>query len=220
MLTPSAGRRSRAAGHRWLALLLAALLAGCAPALLKRTPAPASQTHLIDWRPATPAVGADPQGPGLLVGPVLSAPGFGSSNMAYIRSAQQVEYFANHRWGDAPARLLEPLLIRAADDSGLFRSVAAAGSTLSQDLRLDSRLLHLQQRYGRESGELQLALAVSLVDVASARVLAAETLRVSEPLTVQTPDGGAAAANRAVDRLMRQLQRFLAEHVRAAGRGR
>lgn len=215
MLTQPGGEQGAC---RWLAMLLAALLAGCAPALLKRTSVPVPQAYPIDWRPDVPGVGADPQGPSLLVSPMLSAPGFGSSNMAYLRSAYQIEYFANHRWVDAPAHLLEPLLIRAAGESGLFRSVAAAGSTLSQDLRLDSRLLYLQQVYRSAPGALQLAVSVSLVDVASARVLAADTLRVSEPLAGQTPARGAEATNRAVGRLLRQLQAFLAPHVRVVHR--
>jgi cholesterol transport system auxiliary component len=172
-------------------------------------------SYLLEWRGDAAPPGGKPTGPALLVSPVLSAPGFGGSDMVYMRKPHQIEYFASHRWVDAPARMLDPLLLQAAEQSGLFRSVAGTGSGTSADLRLDSRLLHLQQVCRLNPSELQLALRVTLVEVASARVIASRTLSISEPVEERSPYAGVEAANRAVARLLAELQVFLAEQVPA-----
>ena len=88
-----------------------------------------------------------------------------------------------------------------------------AGSGSGADLRLDSRLLYLQQVCRLNPSELQLALRVTLTEVASARVVASQTLRVGEAIEARTPYAGVEAANRAVARLLSALQRFLRQHV-------
>ncbi|MGB5671704.1 MAG: ABC-type transport auxiliary lipoprotein family protein, partial [Sedimenticolaceae bacterium] len=141
--------------------------------------------------------------------------GFDTSDMAYMRKPHEIEYFAQHRWVDAPARMLDPLLVQAAEQSGLFRSVVGSGSGVKADLRLDSRLIHLQQVCRLNPSQLQLALRVTLVKVSSARAIASRTLSVSEPIEARSPYAGVEAANRAVARLLSDLQGFLAEQVPA-----
>lgn len=194
--------------------LAAILVGGCASSLLPKPVMQENHTHVLEW-PGEGAVPVrnNPVGPKLLVAPMLAAPGFGGSGMAYMRTPHQVEYFAKHRWADAPARMLEPLLVRAAARTGRFRSVAGAGGGLGADLRLDSKLLHLQQVCRLNPSELQLALQVSLVDVPSAQLLATQTLSVSEPIHERGPVAGVQAANRAVARLLTEVQTFLVKHA-------
>ena len=195
-------------------LIVVLLLGGCAPSLLQPPDAVPTHTYVLD------GMGGDagpprrnPRGPDLLVSPMLAAPGFDGSEMAYMRTPHEIEYFAHHRWVDAPARMIDPLLVRAAEGSGVFRSVAEAGSGAEVDLRLDSRLLHLQQVCRLQPSELQLALRLTLVEVASGRVLGERNLSVSEPLEEHSPYAGVQAANRAVVRLMAEVQAFLVDQV-------
>ena len=197
---------------------LALLLGGCVPALMQRSAEPPEHTYLLEWE-GDPAGGTvNPSGPSLLISPILAAPGFDTSDMAYMRHPHEIEYFTRHHWVDAPARMLDPLLVRAAAQSGLFHNVVEAGSGARVDLRLESRLLHLQQVDRLEPGQMQLALRVTLIDVASGRVVASRSLSVDEPLGERTPYGGVQAANRAVARLLTALQGFLAEQVGDHGR--
>ncbi len=198
--------------------LIALLLGGCAPALLQRSAEPAEHTYLLEWEGDPVGAAMNPSGPSLLVSPVLAAPGFDTSDMAYMRQPHQLEYFARHRWVDAPARMLDPLLVRAAAQSGLFRNVVEAGSGARVDLRLESKLLHLQQVCRLEPSELQLALRVTLIDMASGRVIASRSLSVDEPIAEPRPYAGVQAANRAVARLMKGLQDFLGAQVGDARR--
>ena len=87
---------------------------------------------------------------------------------------------------------------------------------IGQPEHLDSTLLYLRQVCPLDPSELQVGLRVTLVDRADARVIASQTLQVSEPLEERTPYAGVLAANRALARLLGDLQAFLAEH---AGRG-
>ena len=211
----------RRAACRWPPLFLPGVLSvlvlsGCGPSFLQSPAAPPTHTYLLEWQGTAGKKGAA-NAPNLLVSPVLAAPGFDGSDMAYMRTPHEIEYFARHRWVDSPARMLEPLLVRAAAQSGLFSSVIEAGTGTRADLRLDSRLLHLQQVCRLNPSELQLALRVSLVEVASARLIASRVLSVSEPIAERSPYAGVEAANRAVDRLLKELQQFLATQLGEAG---
>ena len=194
-------------------LVFCLLLSGCGSPLLQPAAQQPTRNYLLEWPGGKTEAEQSPRRDSLLVSPVLSAPGFDSSDMAYMRKPHELEYFANHRWVDAPARMLDPLLVRAAEQSGLFRHVIEPGSGSDADLRLDSRLLHLQQVCRLNPSELQLALRVTLTEVASARLVASQTLRVAEAIEARTPYAGVEAANRAVARLLSALQRFLAQHV-------
>ena len=203
---------------RFSVLILALLLGGCSSALLQRSPEPAQHTYMLEWE-GDPVGGAiNESGPSLLVSSILAAAGFDSSDMAFVRKPHEIEYFSRHHWIDSPARMLDPLLVRAAAQSGLFRNVAEAGSGVRSDLRLESRLLYLQQVCQPQPGRLQLALRVTLIDAASGRAVASRNLEVEEPLMERTPYGGVQAANRAVARLLAALQGFLAEEVGKPGR--
>lgn len=207
---------ARVGGSRLLPLIALCLsLAGCAPGLLQRGDSQADHTYFLEWEGPDNAPPAAASGPDLLVSPMLAAPGFDGSDMAYVRTPHEIEFFAHHRWVDAPARMLDPLLLRAADQTGLFHSVVAPGSRAEVELRLDSRLMHLRQVYLGGSGELQLAVRLVLVEIASGRVLGERVIEVNEPLAEFTPYDGVQAANRAVARLMTRMQAFLAERVKA-----
>lgn len=197
----------------WMGVLLPLLLSACSSALLPASETTPSFTYLLEWQPERKVGPGNPQGPSLLVSPILSAAGYEGSDMVYIRQPHQLEYYAHHRWVDAPASLLQPLVLEAAEASGLFRSVAEVGSHTRAELRLDSKLMHLQQVYHSQQSELQIALRVSLVSIADAKLVASRVLSVSEPVAESTPYAGVIAANRAVARLLAEMQTFLAEEI-------
>jgi cholesterol transport system auxiliary component len=206
----------RVTGCRLLpVLVLGLLVAACTPAMLQRADSPTEHTYFLDWQGEGNAPQGPASGPNLLVSPMLAAPGFDGSEMAYVRTQHEIEYFAHHRWVDAPARMLEPLLLRAAERTGLFHSVVSPGSRADVELRLDSRLVHLRQLYRSGSGEIQLAVRLVLVEMASGRVLSERVIEVNEPLQQFTPYDGVEAANRAVARLMSGVQDFLAQQVKS-----
>ena len=198
----------------YLILALSLLLGSCSLPLLQPPPEQATRSYVLDWDGGGLPPARAPRRESLLISPVLSAPGFDSSDMVYIRTPHQIEYFANHRWVDSPAQMLGPLLVQAAEQTGLFRNVVETGSGSDVELRLDTRLIHLQQVCRLNPSQLQLALRVTLTEVASARVIASRTLTVSESIQARNPYAGVQAANRAVAQLLSELQTFLDEQVR------
>ena len=192
--------------------VLSVLVSACASPLgIANTETP--NTYLLQWSGATAAAPDNPKGPSLLIGTPVSNPGFGSSQMVYIEEPFRLNAFVRHQWADAPARMLEPLLLVAAEQTGLFRAVTAFGARVPSYLRLDTHLLHLQQVFRDDSSEIQLALRVSLVELAPSRLLATGVFEVRKPAMERTPYAGVLAANQAVAELMVQLQDFLIEHL-------
>ena len=178
-------------------------------------PAPSSEApkvYLLQWEHP---VGDEPTGqlnpacPTLLLISPRAAPGYAGAGMAYMEEAHRIDYFAHHRWADSPARMLEPLLIHALETSGAFQAVVQAPTTARFELRLDTELLRLVQVFEPTESRIELEIRISLLDTEQQRVLVSDVLAVTEPATERTPYGGVIAANKAVVRLLEELQRKL-----------
>lgn len=191
-------------------ILSAVMLAGCSPFGTKRDAEPAAE-YLLDWR-AAEARETSHGGPVIQISPLRAEAGFRSANMVYVAQPHRLQRFARHRWVAPPARMLEPLLVRAAEASGLYAAVGSPGAPINADLRLDGELQHLQLLVEGDRHRLQLALRVSLISVADGRLLAGSTFDLEE-ISEPSPYGGVEAANRAVARLMDELTEFLRRHA-------
>ena len=160
-----------------------------------------------------PAVKLNPACPTLLLSPPRATPGYAGADMAYIEELHRIDYFANHRWADSPARMLEPNLMRALEASGLFQAVVRAPTPARFDLRLDTEVLRLVHVFEPTESRVEVAVRVCLLDTRQQRVLVSDVLEVTEPATERSPYGGVIAANRAIDRLLEELQRVLRPSV-------
>ena len=88
------------------------------------------------------------------------------------------------------------------------------------DLHLELRLLRLEQVFDDDQASpsrLVLAVQATLTAPAQGRLLASRRFRLSEPAPGNAP-GAAAAANRALTRLARELRAFLAPHANTSPR--
>ena len=188
-------------------LLLSALLSACSSSLLNRQTPPLS-TYLLEWNNAL-AAHSNPQAPSIRLGSIAAAAGFDGPQIIYIRTPYRLEHYAYHRWADSPSRMLEPLLMRMLEGSGLFSAVLGPDSPARAGLQLNAELLYLQQVFNQDGSEVQLALNVSLVDVSRAQQIASKRFTIVEPVTEPTPYGSVQAANRATARLLAALQDFL-----------
>jgi cholesterol transport system auxiliary component len=200
-----------------LAVLFVPLLAACAA--LQPAAAPAVQRYRLALPAPTP-VPATAVGPVLVVDPPAAAPGLQGRGMAYVRRPYQIDYFARHGWVDPPARMLEPLLVQALQRQAGFRTVPA-GLGVAGDLRLETRILRLQQEFTVHPSRERLALRAWLIDARSGRVLADRVFEALEPAPGNDPYSGVQAANRAVAKVLAQLAAFCRAqvHDRAAVSG-
>ena len=178
-------------------------------------PAPSSEApkiYLLQWEhpPGDEPTGQlNPACPTLLLSSPRATPGYAGAGMAYMEEAHRIDYFAHHRWADSPARMLEPLLIHALETSGAFQAVVQAPTSAQFDLRLDTEVLRLVQVFEPTESRIEFEMRISLLDTEQQRVLVSDVLAVTEPATERTPYGGVIAANKAVVRLLEELQRKL-----------
>lgn len=186
------------------ALLAALLLAGCTGLTAPQGSSP--NIYVLDARPdmQPSAIKRDLV---LAVSMPQARPGFSSAQIAYLQQAHELNYFASSRWADTPARMLQPLLAQALEQSRGFRAVVQAGA-IPADIRLDIELIRLQHDFTSPASRVQLTLQAQLIDLRSKRVLAVQQFDATE--NADSPDayGGVSAANRLVRRVLGQVTEF------------
>ena len=196
-----------------LVLALPVTLVACSASLLPKPAAPPTR-YTLDGPPG-PALPAVPASADVLaVAPLRAAPGFDSRHMLYLQQPQVIEAFAQNEWVDTPARLLAPLLVQALQGRGAFAAVLLLPSSATARWRLETELVRLYQDFSGQPSQLRLTLRAVLVDTASRRVVAAREFDEREPATSADPAGGAAAAQRASQRLLRAVAGFCVDHTR------
>jgi cholesterol transport system auxiliary component len=187
-------------------LALAAGATACSSLL--PPPAPAPSLHVLDARPAAAAQAPQRRERVLEVSAPKAWPGFDTAQMAYTTKAHALDYYANNRWADAPARMIGPLIARAVEQTGAFRAVVQPPATVAADLRLSTELVRLQQNFAAKPSEVELVLRVQLVDMRGRVVVATRTFEATEAAPSEDPQGGVIAANRALERLLVQVAAF------------
>lgn len=187
----------------------AALLAsGCALLTAPETPR-LVQLH-IDGAGAEIAA-APATGRSLLVAPPRPHPGYAGTRFAYIQHDHQLAHYGRHVWADDPGKLIRAALVRALERSGAFAAVIVAPSPANADLRFDLELVTLHQDFrARRGSELVLAMRAQVVDLAARRVVATRSFEFREPAGAGPLDG-AAAADRALARMLEAVTAFAAE---------
>lgn len=188
---------------RYLLIAASLLFGGCA---LPVSPPQAEATHTLELRTQMSVASPLPAGRTLLVAPLTAAPGYGGPAMAYFSSAHELRYFANQRWVDRPARLIEQALLDGLSASGA--SVVAAGTGAQPDYRLVTDLVQLAQDFTSTPSRTRLVLRVQLVDVRERRLLGSETLRLEQLAASDDAAGGVVAANALLEQAVGAVAAF------------
>lgn len=173
-----------------LPIVASLLLAGCS---LPVSPPVADVTHTLAFRSQVAVPAPLPAGDTLQVVPPTAAPGYTSPAMAYRSSAHELRYFAQQRWVDRPARLVEQALLDGLAAGGA--RVVAPGSGARPDYRLLTDLVQLEQDFTRRPSRLRLVLRVQLVQVRTRELLGGTTLRFEQDAASEDAAGGVASAN-------------------------
>lgn len=196
-------------------LLLAAvpLGAGCAADSLWPKPPPQPALFTLESMPGaadSPVQAAPKERPSLAVATPRAAAGYDGSPIAYLRRAQQIEYFAYARWVEAPAQMLAPLIVGALQRSGAFSAVVRASAAMAAELRLETELIRLLHDFTTEPSQVRLTLRATLIDARQRRVRATREFDATESAASEDPYGGVVAAQRAVQRVLADLVSFCA----------
>lgn len=163
-----------------------------------------------------PAKPAAKEGPAVLVAVPHARSGFDTERMAYMRSPNQLEYFARHRWVDTPARMLAPLIVQALESTGGFSAVVQAPTLARANWRLETEVVKFQQDFYEPPSGVQLVLRAQLIDTATQQLVASRVFAATVAATSEDARGGAKAANQAVDTLLPQLAQWCVASLEAA----
>ena len=185
-------------------------LAGC----LSVPHNPQEPVHTFVLTPENLTGAADPQaksGAGVLVVNVPQAqPGFESSGMAYIQRPYEISYYATHQWAETPSRMLQPLLVRTFERTGVWRAVMAMPTSVRGDDRLDVDQVVLVQEFLQRPSRVLVSLRAQLILLPSYQVIGVRRFEASEAAPTDDAYGGAMAANRALQVLLKDLGDWLA----------
>jgi cholesterol transport system auxiliary component len=151
--------------------------------------------------------------PTLTVSTPIAAAGFNGTHIVYQRNVHELERFALNQWIDTPVQMLAPLIVRAVESSGAFRSVVRGSTAAANDFRLDTELVRLQQEFTSNPSRARLTLRAVLVNTSTRRVVASREFDASVASASEDPRGGVVAANEVVNRVLADLAKFCAESV-------
>ncbi|MEO5954855.1 MAG: ABC-type transport auxiliary lipoprotein family protein [Nitrospiraceae bacterium] len=145
----------------------------------------------------------------LVVNMPVVQPGFDTQRMAYTQRPYEVSYYATHQWADSPARMLTPVLIQALEQTGYWRAIVPMPTAVRGDHRVEIDQLELVQTFLKKPSQVRLALRVQVIKLPEYLVLGTRLFDAVEGASTDDAYGGAVAANRAADRLVREVAGWL-----------
>lgn len=154
----------------------------------------------------------------LVVNMPVAQPGFDTPRMAYTQRPYEVSYYATHQWADSPARMLTPVLIQALEQTGYWRAIVPMPTSVRGDHRVEIDQLELVQTFLQKPSQVRLALRVQVIKLPEYLVLGTRLFDAVEGTSTDDAYGGAVAANRAADTLVREVAGWLSGCV-SGGQG-
>lgn len=186
-------------------LLLSGLLQGCS--VLKPPTPETVNTFILD----APLPETRPQAAGgklLMVAMPQADAGFDTPMMAYTRRDYALDYFTRSQWADTPARMLQPMLVRALESSGMYAAVMAAPNAIVGDQKLDLRIIRFQHEFDASPSRVRLTARAQIIDTRANRVLATRTFNYYEAAATEDAYGGVIAMNTALGRMLADIVAF------------
>ncbi|MGE0681269.1 MAG: ABC-type transport auxiliary lipoprotein family protein [Candidatus Binatia bacterium] len=199
-------------------VLVAVLLPACS--LLPKTPKTPLRTYILDFedaalnRSATPVCASSATT--LLVNLPRDQAGLDTPRIAYLRQPHEVSYYADSQWTATPARLLVPLLVRALEQTGCWRTVSQMPAAVHGDYRLDTDIIHWQQEFFSSPSRAHLTVRIQLVEQRKQEVIASRQFEVFAPAPSEDAPGGVIATNRAAEQLLQQVAEWASNQMHDA----
>lgn len=191
-------------------LLTLLTLAGCT---LPQDQSPPAQSYLLDVGSFAPAPARRSRNKTLLVTMPKAAPGFDSNRMAYTRQPPKLDYYRDSVWSDAPARMLQPILVRAFEATGAFRAVVSPPAPGLANVRVDVDVIRLQQEFMIQPSRVRFTARIKVVDLKSHQVLGTQVFEAVEPAPSEDASGAAQAANRATRKVLSEMTSFVLRYL-------
>ena len=187
--------------------LLVLTVVGCLPS---RPESPPVRTYRLSVDlDRTDARPSNSEGPIMLVSVPMAEPGYETAGMVYLKRPYELEQYAVNQWADQPARMFASLLVEAMSRTGYWRAVVPLPASVQGDFRLDSHGFALQQEFMQEPSRIRATVRAQLLDLKESRVVGTHVFETVEHAPSEDAYGGVLAANRAVARLLDDMNSWL-----------
>ena len=151
----------------------------------------------------------------IICSPKASA-GFNTRHIMYSKSPHQLAYFANSEWIDTPSNMLQPMIMLAVKNTGMFSVNLPFVSKLSKStahfasktLRIETQIDRLLHDFSQKPSVVHLLLRVTILEHATNKVLAQRDFIEQTNAISDNPYGGVMAANQAVNIVLQKLASF------------
>ena len=138
-------------------------------------------------------------------------PVYDTTQMAYVIEPYKVAYFSRNEWGETPAQMIQPLIVRTLQQTRRFSAVLDPPYMGRYTYALRTQIVELKQDFTSEPAALHLSMRFELTRWAANQVFASKEISVREPMLEKTPYAGVVAANNAMEGALRQLAQFVVE---------
>lgn len=181
-------------------------LSGC---MLQPVKSQANTTYLLSSPTSTVAQLVPVRSTKNLLVSVPTAPKWLSTNqMVYQLSSSRLNYFAQHQWAATPTEMLEPIIAEALSTSGRYHAVVQAPFGGNVDERLDVRILNMEQDFTQTPSVYRFSVQAQLINQISGNIIRTRYFNYVIPVPSNNPEGGVAAANKAIAEWIPQLIDF------------
>jgi cholesterol transport system auxiliary component len=194
---------------------VAVLVAGCAGLHSNQA---ATQIYVIASAPPASALASSAASGGAAAGAVtvqvlrpLAAPGLDTDQIALLRDAQRLDYYAASRWPAALPDLLQTLAIDALRASGRFRAVQPDATAFAADDVLQIEIRHCEVVYSADDTPVvHVQLLATLGHQGDRSLVSSVTAGSEVPAAANRMQSVVAAFQDAVNRSLTQLATGLA----------
>ena len=186
-----------------------------ASSLLSACGAPRAVKYYVIDLPPVPTVTATAQFPiTLLVARLTASHLYHDDRLVYGSGPVQLGTYDYDRWAEAPADMVQNLLVSTLRSSGQYASVAKVASSVRGDYVLRG---HLTEMYGVDQPALvaRFSLGVELYDPQGRAIVWSQTYTHDEPVQGKTVPGIVEAMDRNVKAGMQQLSAGLTQYFTA-----
>lgn len=141
-------------------------------------------------------------------------PVYNTRRMAYTTRPYQITYYSQSRWVQAPAEMIEPLLVQTLQKTNHFKAIVSPPYTGQYDYVMRTEIKTLLIDYTQKTPVLRLSVQGQLTSAASGRMLSSRDFTTAVPLPQASPYGAVLAANCAADELLRQIAAWSVKNTR------
>lgn len=136
-------------------------------------------------------------------------PVYDSRRIAFTAVPYQVTYYTNNYWVEAPAAMMESLIVKTLQRTKRYKSVLTPPYTGSYDYTLRTQIEELRIDFTHKVPILNMALQAQLIDAKTNNLISSREFTSFVPMSASTPYAAVIAANSAARRILGKMAKWV-----------